>query len=129
MEQDRREFLKKGAIVGGAVWSAPAIATVGSAMATGSPACTCTQSALVAKTTGLLTLKVTGGNGQPCVVTVTAAALPQPTQVSGLCTTTATCTASAQMAEVPIFGLLSSTVFPSTASQAACASPPSCTTH
>jgi hypothetical protein len=41
MEQNRREFLKKSAIVGGAVWVAPAITTVTSAVAGSAATCPC----------------------------------------------------------------------------------------
>ena len=37
MNDDRRDFLRKGAIAGAAMWSAPAVTTVAGAVAVGSP--------------------------------------------------------------------------------------------
>jgi hypothetical protein len=65
MEQNRREFLKRSAVVGGAVWAAPAIATVGSAIAQtpGSVPCKCTNSACGLSAAGVLTTKCFGVGG------------------------------------------------------------------
>src|SRR5713101_6247524 len=71
MEQNRRDFLKKSAIVGGAAWAAPAIATVSSAMAVtsqGPCACTACTGQATAAAVGPLTLGQQLVTGCTCVV-------------------------------------------------------------
>jgi hypothetical protein len=70
-DHNRREFLKRGVVVGGAVWATPAIATVSSSVATGSPApCCTTRSAFGLAATGLVTIGPLGvaGSGQECTI-------------------------------------------------------------
>ena len=87
MDRSRRDFLIKGAIVGGAAWTAPSIVTVSSAMAANSPAvCRCTRSAFGLQTAGLIAVGPDGvaGTSQECVARTTPI-----TVAAGLATLTA----------------------------------------
>lgn len=111
MDQSRRDFLKKGAIVGGAVWTAPSIVTVSSALAASSPrpcACTtCTASATAVAVTGVVALGTASGSGCSCPLTVPVG----PVTVTAACAKAdnASCSASSYVANVSI--LLTATTF------------------
>lgn len=110
MDQNRRQFLKRSAIVGGAVWAAPAIATVSSALAATStaPGCTtCTGQGTGAylNVGSLLSVGPLGqGSSQPdnCVASATIPNVAGLTAVCGGFSSSPSCTGDSHVAGNPI---------------------------
>jgi hypothetical protein len=110
VEQSRRQFLKRSAIVGGAVWAAPAIATVSSALATSpAPGCTTCSGQGTGALAKLLGGSIIGGplgqgSGQPdnCVATGSIPGVLGFTAICGGFTGTPTCTGDSHVAGNPI---------------------------
>jgi hypothetical protein len=119
VEQSRRQFLKRSAIVGGAVWAAPAIASVSSALAASpAPGCTtCTGQGTGAFAKALGGAIIAGplgqGSSQPdnCVLTGTIPSVIGFTAICGGFTGTPTCTGDSHVAGNPINVLAGAVTF------------------
>lgn len=107
--ENRRDFLKKSAMIGGAVWAAPAIATVSSALATGSGLCpSCVKSAYGLSASGLVNISQQGvaGSGNECVANINQSNVLNTVSivVQSVCghTSSTSCEAQACVADVVI---------------------------